>query len=186
MRPVQSQASRAGRLLTTVVPLVLGLLVSSYLLSVSWLRWGDLVVDTGHEFDVPTRLASGKVLYRDMFYPYGPLAPYLNAALMAVFGVRMLPLVAAGLASAGLVALLVQRIARRFLDTKFSTLTTLTFLAVFALGNATGYGIFSFAIPYNYAAVYALLLSLAALERLFAWLEDGRGPAPALPASSSG
>src|SRR5262245_47132496 len=44
-------------------------------------RWGDIITDTGRELDVPKQLLAGKMLYRDVRYWYGPLAPCLNAVL---------------------------------------------------------------------------------------------------------
>src|SRR5271170_4925919 len=52
----------------------------------TWARWGDIQVDCGRELYVPVEILRGKLLYRDIFYPYTPLAPYLGAVLIGIFG----------------------------------------------------------------------------------------------------
>ena len=53
----------------------------------SWARWGDLQVDCGREVYVPIEILKGRMLYRDLWYPYGPLVPYAQALLLWIFGV---------------------------------------------------------------------------------------------------
>ena len=52
----------------------------------TWAHWGDIQIDCGRELYVPTEILRGKLLYRDIWYPYGPLAPYVQALLVALFG----------------------------------------------------------------------------------------------------
>jgi hypothetical protein len=52
----------------------------------TWATWGDIQIDCGREIYVPLEILRGKLIYRDIFYPYGPLAPYAGALLIAVFG----------------------------------------------------------------------------------------------------
>src|ERR1700688_3483444 len=47
----------------------------------TWGAWGNLTIDSGHEMYVPALLAEGKVLYRDVWFLYGPVAPYFNGYL---------------------------------------------------------------------------------------------------------
>ena len=54
-------------------------------LAVSWQRWGNPVVDSGRELNVPLRLVHGEMLYSDVGYMYGPLSPYVNALLYRIF-----------------------------------------------------------------------------------------------------
>src|SRR2546426_1643274 len=54
----------------------------------TWARWGDVQIDTGHELYTPSALSNGKLLYRDVWYNYGPLSPYILAALFSLFGVH--------------------------------------------------------------------------------------------------
>src|SRR6202022_3560904 len=45
----------------------------------TWATWGDLTIDSGHEMYVPAVLSTGKMLYRDIWFMYGPAAPYFNS-----------------------------------------------------------------------------------------------------------
>jgi hypothetical protein len=89
------------------------------------------------------------MLYRDLWYPYGPGAPYLNAFLFLVFGTQINVAFLAG-ALAGLGVAL----------TLFCCALYLTSIPVaFAVGyivliQSFGPGIFSYPLPYSYAAVY--------------------------------
>ena len=66
----------------------------------TWAAWGNLTIDSGHEMYIPALLAQGKVLYRDVWYPYGPAAPYFNSYLFRMFGVNLNVLYWAGSLSA--------------------------------------------------------------------------------------
>lgn len=66
----------------------------------TWARWGDIQVDCGRELYVPSELLRGKLIYRDIFYQYGPLAPYLGALLIALFGAHLVVFYVFGIAVA--------------------------------------------------------------------------------------
>ena len=55
-------------------------------LAASWQRWGGPLIDCGREMNQPLRLASGEQLYSDVRHIYGPLSPYLHAALYRLCG----------------------------------------------------------------------------------------------------
>lgn len=59
---------------------------------VSWQKWQDLIVDFGQQVYVPWQLAEGQILYRDIFYIYGPLSSYVHALLFKIFGPGILVL----------------------------------------------------------------------------------------------
>src|SRR5262249_12204621 len=75
------------------------------LVAFGWARWGDVTVDSGRELYVAVALAQGKMLYRDVWYPYGPGAPYFNSLLFRIFGTHINVAYIAG-ALAGLVVAL--------------------------------------------------------------------------------
>ncbi|HEX4001808.1 MAG TPA: hypothetical protein VHX36_04120 [Candidatus Acidoferrales bacterium] len=66
----------------------------------TWATWGSLTIDSGREMYVPMALLRGKMLYRDVFYLYGPLSPYFNSLLYRLFGVHLAVLYWAGALSA--------------------------------------------------------------------------------------
>ncbi|HEY3169438.1 MAG TPA: hypothetical protein VGK08_00400, partial [Thermoanaerobaculia bacterium] len=101
---------------------------------ISWSRWIEPYVDTGRELMVPWRVTHGEALYREVRFYYGPLAPYLAAAVDIVAG-RSFP---ARVALAGLVALLhieaLRRLARRLLpDLRAAVVTSLVVATTFFL-----------------------------------------------------
>jgi hypothetical protein len=144
----------------------------------SWAGWGDLSVDAGHETYVPMVLAEGKLLYRDVWYHYGPAAPYLNSYLFRVFGVHLSVLYFAG---------------------SFAAVGSAIFL--FLSGIEMGYalagwiagavlvleafepGIFGFPLPYSFASVYGCLVACVLLWALLrslrllnsGWIFTGAG-----------
>ena len=162
------KAYRRGHVSAGVIALAL-----AYLLKTTWFKWGDLIIDLGREMYVPDRLASGAVLYRDIFYLYGPFPPYFNALLYKIFGTNILALVMGGILVTVLTALLLYKITRMFLNVFFSTFTVIAFLFVLAFGHYVSIGNYNFILPYSYPATHAVLFSLAALYFLFRALDRG-------------
>jgi hypothetical protein len=56
------------------------------LLMATWKRWILPFADSPRELLTALRLAEGDVLYRDVTYSYGPVAPYLDALILRLFG----------------------------------------------------------------------------------------------------
>jgi len=140
-----------------------------YLLNFTWLKWGDILVDVGREMYVPMELASGKLLYRDIIYVYGPFSPYFNASLFKLFGTHINSLVFSGLITISLASFFLYKISRGFLNIFFSIFCVLTFLFVFAFGHHTYFGNYNFVVPYTYAATHGITLALAAVYCFFLW-----------------
>ena len=132
--------------------------VFALLLAVSWQQWANLLIDSGREMNTPLRLLRAERLYSDVYYLYGPLAPYLNAALYAIFGTHLNTLYAAGAAAAIVLLVLVFRLAEKLTGTWEALLAAwaVTVLCVFKQGG-------NYVVPYAYAAVYGTLLGLGSL-----------------------
>src|SRR5882757_3749654 len=90
--PAREWTDAASRGLIVVVAIVLAWY--------TWARWGDFQVDCGRELYVPIEILRGKLLYRDLFYPYGPLAPYTCALLIGLFGPQLVAYYLFGIAIA--------------------------------------------------------------------------------------
>jgi hypothetical protein len=125
----------------------------------TWGHWGDFQIDCGREIYVPAAILQGKLLYRDIWYMYGMLAPYVQALLFHIFGISLTVLFIFGLALTIGSALLVFEIARQFdLGLPVSLLPSLFFLS-----EAFYPFTFNFVFPYSYAAALATFLGLACL-----------------------
>jgi len=118
----------------------------------SWATWGYLPVDTGREMYVPALLAQGKMLYRDVFFGYTPLAPYINALLFHTFGMRLEVLYWAGSLAALGCAILVFLTGRRL----GSSLAGWTAGAIILMETFHAWH-FSFPLAYSFSSVYGCL-----------------------------
>ena len=85
---------------TTIVALLLLIVLWAVKLYTTWGAWGNLTIDSGHEMYVPAMLAEGKQLYRDVWFTYGPAAPYFTSYLFRLFGAQLNVLYWAGSLSA--------------------------------------------------------------------------------------
>ncbi|MDP8233427.1 MAG: glycosyltransferase family 39 protein [Candidatus Saelkia tenebricola] len=146
-----------------------------YLLFTSWLKWGNLIVDTSRELWMPLQILEGRVIYKDLFHEYGFLPPYVLALVYKIFGVSIYSLVGAGVGITALMTILLYKISRFFLNEAGSFLVIITFMFVFAFGYYSG-GIFNFILPYSFAATFFILFITAALYYFlkFIYYENGK------------
>ncbi len=136
----------------------------------TWGHWGDFQVDCGREIYVPAAILRGKLLFRDLWYMYGPLAPYLQALAFRIFGVSLTVLYVIGLALTIGSALLIFEIARQF-DLAIPATTA---PSLFFLSEAYSPSIFNYVFPYSYSASLGSLLGLACLYFALRYLRTGR------------
>jgi hypothetical protein len=121
----------------------------------TWAHWGNFQVDCGRELYVPLEILRGKLIYRDIFYPYGPLAPYAGALLIALFGPHLVVFYLFGIAVAIGCAILLFEIGT-ILEGRAAGLTAA--LALLLVGFAPDLSNYVF--PYSYGATIGLALSL--------------------------
>jgi hypothetical protein len=126
----------------------------------TWENWGWLTADCGREMYVPTVLSEGKTLYRDIWYLYGPLAPYWNGFLFRAFGVHLSVLYWAGSLSALGSALFLY-----FAGMRMSSALAGWTAGALLLTQSFQHSLFSFPLPYSFASVYGCLTACA-----FLWL----------------
>ncbi len=147
----------------------------------TWARWGDLRIDSGREMYVPFEITQGQLLYGDLWYPYGPLAPYLNALLFRLFGAHLLVLYIAGLVETLLYAALLFALSRRFLPVSGASVVSACFLL-----QAFRPELFNFVLPYAYAATLGSLFSLVCLYALVRHVLLEPGPNLAVAGTAAG
>src|SRR5215469_11635224 len=139
------------------------LLVTSAFAGFAWLSWrrlGSLVIDGGHELDIPRRMVEGEALYRDFWWYWGPLAPWVDSGLYRLFGVYSDTLMWAGLVSAALACLGLYLLARCFVGPLTAAWVGVAFLASCAFSRRIDYAIFNFVLPFNFSATYGITLAI--------------------------
>jgi hypothetical protein len=129
------------------------------MLAATWNRWTHPIIDHGREMNVPARILAGDRLYLDIYYYYGPIAPYLGAALYSLLGIHLAVLHASGIVCAIVILTLIYWIARQLLNVVEAALTTSLVLVLCALPSYMG----NYVQPYAYAALYGWTFSLGAL-----------------------
>ncbi len=147
----------------------------------TWGAWGNLTVDSGHEMYIPALLAQGKVLYRDVWFPYGPAAPYLNSYFFRLFGIHLNVLYWAGCLSA-----LGSAVFLYLAGMRLSSWHGGWSAGAVLLLQAFQPSLFSFPLPYSFSTVYGCLmgcvflwLAVVALEAMSSWWILGAGTAAA-------
>jgi hypothetical protein len=149
------------------------------LAAISWQAWANPIADGGREMYVPWRLADGEMLYRDLFFVYGPVVPYWHAALFRTFGVHLNLLYASGLV-VGAATIVVAFLLARLVVTTGLALAAASLVAVGCVFHPSADNC---VFPYSFNASYASLMNLLA-----GWLlltSDGarRGGRPLLAAT---
>lgn len=133
----------------------------------SWGKWPDVLMDFGRELYAAWQISEGRVLGRDVeWFVTGPLPPYVNGALFAVFGASLRVLVLFNLALIGLTTWLLHRALRAATGPLGAAVGALLFLLVFAFGQYIRFGNFNFVTPYSHGVTHGLLLSLLCLDLL--------------------
>ena len=127
---------------------------------------GHFIADSGKEIMVPLELLKGKELYRDVFWLYGPWAPYFNAFAYKLLGIHLDTLLwVAKLLGAGVIAS-IYRLLRNFsspLVSFFGAFSVLTFSTTSSF----------FAWPYSFSNLWATLLALISVDAMTRWLKTG-------------
>jgi hypothetical protein len=140
---------------------LLPLLAGGAAVALSWERWINPFMDSAREMAVPSRVAAGERLYRDVAYHYGPAGPWLNALALEIFGRRFAVLAGVGLLSAVILLAAQHRWTRRA-GGGLSAWVAVTLTAALCLGAPNG-GAFLF--PYSFGALFALTGAFVALSR---------------------
>ena len=141
------------------------------MLAATWQRWTHPIIDHGRELNLPARILAGERLYVDILYYYGPFAPYFNALLYRLGGVRVATLHASGGGCAVLILLLLYWLARQLMSPSEAALAA----ALVMLTCAFNVYLDNYIQPYAYAALYGLVFALGALVGAVRYLQS---PAP--------
>ncbi len=140
------------------------------LLSVSWRRWADPLIDFGRELYLPWQINQGTVLYRDIDANYGPLSHYFNALVFRVFGTGFMQLAWTNLTIYFCILGLLYRVLRLVWGPTLALVGSLTFVGFFSFNQLGGVGNYNFVAPYAHETTHGFLALLAIIWGWGAWL----------------
>ena len=127
-------------------------------IAASWERWGNPLIDAGREVNVPLRLARGETLYSQVRYIYGPLSPYVNAALFRIVHPSLWVIWTRGIVTTMFVVAIIYWLARQITGRWPATLACLAVTWLCALKPEGNY-----ILPYAYSGLDGCLFGLATL-----------------------
>ncbi|MFZ0052923.1 MAG: glycosyltransferase family 39 protein, partial [Desulfobaccales bacterium] len=140
----------------------------------TWRKWPDLLRDFGRELYIPWQINSGKVLYKDIAYPHGPLAPYLNALWFHIFGVSLTTLVYCNLAIIIILIMIIFYLINEACDMTTAIMACIVFLCTAAFPQFIEMGSFNFVCPYDHSVTHAILFSFILIYCLSSYLRKPR------------
>lgn len=138
----------------------------------SWLGWGEPIIDLGRDVYVPWQLRAGRVLYRTLSYNYGPVTPYLLAGLTAILGdaLKVFAWFGAAIGVTTMVALYL--LGARLANAAAGFAAAM----MFALHSFFAYSTWgtNYVMPYAYAATLSMAFALWSLVALLSYIERRR------------
>jgi hypothetical protein len=150
--------ARREELLWELLSIVAIVALAATILYLSWNRWLEPIIDLGRDLYVPSELARGKLLYRDILYFYPPTAPYLLAAVVTVIGAGLSQYTFIGISIAALAAAALYLIVRSVVSPAAGVGVLLMFVLL-NLAGATTWGA-NWIFPYAHAATLAMTFFL--------------------------
>ena len=143
-----------------------------FMMSISWLKWPDLLIDFGAQVYIPWRLSEGQVLYKDITSIYGPLSSYLHALLFKIFGPGISVLIGFNLLIVAGLSTLIYSLFKKLANPLTGFLCAFAFLTLFAFGQYQGGGNYNFICAYVYSLPHGVALSFLALFFFLKFLEN--------------
>ena len=116
---------------------------------------------------IPAEILKGKILYKDIIVPYGPISYQFNAILFIVFGEHLNTLYAAGIVNSLVILSTIYLIARS-ISSRWVAFTVSFMVMILCVFH---YYIFNYVFPYSYAMIYALSTFLLSLSFIIYYLK---------------
>jgi len=145
-----------------------------YLLSQSWLRWMDPLIDFPKDLYMAWRVSEGDLPYRDVTTWYGPLPQLTEGAGFHLFGAGLDTIVWMNIVLTVVVVFLLRDIFRMLGNQLSGWLAAVVFLGVFALGNYDHVANYNFIAPYVAQSTYSFAGLVVVLWSLVHHLKSGR------------
>jgi hypothetical protein len=141
-------------------------LIGAGVLTLSWRRWIEPVIDLGRDVYIPVAMTSGLGLYSEVLYYYPPTAPAILAAIVAVFGSTLGVYTGIGIVTAVAAGAGLYWVVRTTSGWPAAAAILLAFVSLHLAGTSTWGANFIF--PYAHAATFGMtffLLHAAALAQ---------------------
>lgn len=156
------------------IALIAIMLIFFCMLFISYEKWGEELVDCFRNAFIADELLRGKVLYKDLFYPYGPLIVYFHSLLFKVFGAHLSVLYSCGIIISVIICLISYYLARQF----FTPLSSAVLLCLFIIQMVFRPTLFQYIFPYSYESLYGSLLFFISLLLIVLYIKkDFQGQA---------
>lgn len=126
-------------------------------------KFGDVIVDSFREVYISQQILSGKVLYKDIFVIYPPLAYLINAILIKIFHNSLNTLYFAGLFCSFGIIYFTYKLGCYFLEKKYSYGICLFLISSLILSP----NVFNSFLPYSFGIIYGILFSLISAYYIF-------------------
>jgi len=144
------------------------------MLSISWRKWPDILVDFGRELYIPWQLTEGKVLYLDVAHYYGPFSQYFNALLFKLFGTGLMTLAWFNIGLIIALVLLIYYFFSSTTDKYVAFAASATFLLMFAFSQYVVTGNYNFVCPYSHELTHGVFLAFVAFVIFLQFLRQHR------------
>lgn len=129
------------------------------LLFISYAKWGNPIVDCFRNAFVPAEILNNKLLYKDIYYIYGPAIVYLHSFIFFIFGIKLNVLfVVASIINTAII-LSGYYLARQLL----SPFESFICLSIFTIQNFFFPSLVQYIFPYSYEALYGSLIIILIL-----------------------
>lgn len=133
------------------------------ILSVTWLRWMDPVIDFGRELYIPWRILAGEHPVHDFVHLYGPFSVYTNAGLFALFGPAVRTLVVANLLIFAVTFSCLFVVTRRAFGFLPAVLAVAVAIPVYGFPHYGSVNNYTYAAPYSHETTHGMALLLLTL-----------------------
>jgi len=144
------------------------------MLSFSWLRWMDPLIDFPRDLYYAWRLSEGELLYERLANWYGPLAQLVQGACFRIFGTGLDTMIWSNIVLAAIGLALLYDLFLTLGNRLSAWLCTMFFLSAFAFGHYTVLGNYNFIAPYVAQSIYSFWGLVMLLWGLVRYLRSGK------------
>lgn len=143
------------------------LLVFTAMVLLTYAKWGEELVDCFRNACIAEELYRGKLLYKDIYYVYGPMVVYFHSFLFGVFGVNLSVLYTCGIVIAAIISGIAYTLSRQF----FKPLPATLIVTLFIIQMVFRPTLFQYIFPYSYETLYGSLLFFGSLLSIVIYIK---------------